>query len=98
MPKQGPSARNKIHYKRRRKKQITSVPVLPKVNIRGKFNHARRVAISSKKEADSGIPAGTLKVGSMNLNGIDFEGCWYVKDLFLSDEFDVSTDDKIFLT
>ena len=89
--------RNCRHYKSRKNKPRTN-KILDRLTFSPK-KHKQKVSRKLRQNLQqrpatatpsTSIPSPTLKLGSMNVNGLDLEASWAVEQLLTTRDFDVS--------
>ena len=99
------NARNQEHYHSRRKKPRTN-KILDRLTFspkKHKQKHRRKLKEKLQQKPapvtpTSPDPPSKLKLGSMNVNGLDIEASWAIEQLLTTRDFDEPTSGKIKIT
>ena len=83
--------RDQLRYKKRTSKIIDRLTYCP-VKHKQKRNKSLRKKLQTKKITDPSCqdPVTKIKIGSINLNGLDLETGWAVKQIITNYELDAS--------
>ena len=92
-----PNARSNVYYNSRRKKPRTN-KILDRLTFspkKHKQKHRRKLREKLQQKPapvtpTSPDPPSKLKLGSMNVNGLDIEASWAIEQLLTTRDFDVS--------
>jgi hypothetical protein len=89
------SKRHSLHFKNRDKKPQTN-KIIDRITYnpethKQKVTRNLRQKLQRKKipQPNQALPPTSLKFGSFNINGLDLETCWAVKELLTKRGFDV---------